>query len=273
MSNRRPFSNHNHFLDFNSYYSNKNSLSYLNFARSHNSIQNNNINPFFSMNECTNIQNSKKIVYYKSYDTLINLSKISSLLDPSSCNNCSDVPINLMNGLQSEVYYNDLYETECTKLESEARFCECARCLKIPIINHCYEKSGKIFPYGRFNNSLKNPAIKIQSLKNIDGECKEKLECPTYIICKCSPYNENCECCEYTTTTPFDKNSNIKYTNNSDKSCDNQIYDHLAFFSKEHMNDLQEIKNKKLQEDILLSEKAIDIYSKYGARNINHIKH
>ena len=273
MSNRRPFSNHNLPLDFNSFYSKKSSLSNLQFARSLPSFINNNKNSFFSMNECTNIPSSKKIVYYKSYDTLINLSKISSLLDPSSCNNCSDVPINLVNGLQREVYYNDLYETECTKLDYESRFCQCARCLKIPIINNCYEKSGKMFPYGRFNNSIKNPAIKIQSLKNIDCECKVKLECPTYIICKCSPYTENCECCKYTTTTPFDENSNIKYTINSDKSCDNQIYDHLAFFSKEHMNDLQEIKNKKLQEDILLSEKAIDIYSKYGARNINHIKH
>ena len=268
MYNRRPFSLHSLPTDFNSSYSYKSSLSYLHFARSHSSFRNNNINSFFSMNECTNIPNSKKIVYYKSYDTLINLSKVSSLLDSSS-RNCADVPVNLMNGLQSEVNYNELYESECT----EDRFCECAKCLKIPIINHCYEKSGKMFPYGKFNNSNKNSAIKIQSLKCIDFECKKKLECPTYIICKCYPQTEDCQCCKYTNTTHFDEKSNIKYTNNSDKSCDNQIDDNLAFFSKEHMNDLQEIKNKKLQQDILLSEKAIDIYSKYGSTNVTHIKH
>jgi hypothetical protein len=30
------------------------------------------------------------------------------------------------------------------------------------------------------------------------------------------------------------------------------------------MNELEEIKNKKLQEDKLLSKKAVDIYSKFG---------
>ena len=266
MSNRRPFSNHNLPLDFNSLYSKKISLSLLKFARNVPSIQNNNFNSSFSMNECTNIPSSKKIVYYKSYDTLINLSKISSLLDPS-CTQCADVPLNLMNGLQSEVYYNDLYETECKKLESEDRFCGCARCLKIPIINYCYEKSGKMFPYGRFNNSIKNPPIKIQSLKNINGECQEKLECPTYIMCKCSPYNENCECCKYTTTTPFDNKSNIKYTENSDKDCDNKIDHRLEHLPKEELEKLQEMKNKKLQEDKILSEKAINIYSKFGSNH------
>ena len=249
MSNRRPFSNQNNNLDFNSYYSKLNGLTNFKFARSHSSIQNNHINNNFSMNNC----NTKRIVNYKSYDTLINLSKISSLLNPT-CSKCLDVPVNLMNGIQSEVYYNELYEIKC----HEDNICDC---IKIPIINPCYEKSGKMFPYGRFNNSNKNPPIKIHSLKGIDCECEEKLECPPYIICKCSLDVNHCECCKFTTTTPLNQNTNIIYTDNYEE-CDNS--NHLAFFEIEHMNELEEIKNKKLQEDKLLSEKAVDIYSKFG---------
>ena len=269
---RRPFSFHNNSSDFNSYYSNINTLSLLKFARSHHSSHNNSFNPLFSLNQCDINPSLKNIVYYKSYDTLINLSKISSLLNPSS-SSCADVPLNLINGLQSEVCYNELYETDCTKLNPENKFCGCARCLKIPIINNCHEKTGKMYPYGRFNNSIKNPAIKINSLKCINSECEEKLKCPTYIMCKCSTYNKNCDCCKFTTTTPFDEESNIKYTDNSDISCHDYIDHHLRHLPPEQLIKLQEMKDKKLQEDKILSKKAINIYSKFGAPNVNHIKH
>ena len=268
MSNRRPFSNNNLDLDFNSYYSKKNSITNYNFARLHNANDNNNINVNFSMKQCINNNpnncNFKKIVYYKSYDTLINLSKISHLLDPS-CNDCiSDVPINLNNGIKSEIKNNELYESQC--ISSEDIFCEdTSLCDKIPIINNCHEKSGKMFPYGIFNNSIKNKnqPIKIHSLTKINCECSEKTYCPSsYIKCKC---DITCNCCIFTTTTPLDKNTNINYTENNNIN-DDFLDSNILPFKQENIQKIKELNEINLQKDKLLSEKALNIYSKFGNR-------
>ena len=98
---------------------------------------------------------SKNIVNYKSYDLLINLSKISGLLVPN-CSECTDIPIYLNNGINSEIYYEELelYTDDC-----------------------CNNKTRKLFPYGYFNNTIKNPSIQIHSVRNIQGECEYKLTC------------------------------------------------------------------------------------------------
>lgn len=270
MSSRRPFASSSPSSSFSDLYSKKNALTNYQYARSASTAQNNSKNIAFST--CPAFH--KSIFWYKSHGTRINLSKISAFLDPN-CSDCADVPVNLLNGIQSEVCYNELYEPGCTKLSAEDdRYCGCARCLKIPIINSCAEKTGKMFPYGRFNNSIKNPAIQIQALKNIDIYCQETLECQSYIMCQCSPYNKNCECCKFSTTTPFDANSNIKYVENSDIACGNKLDHHLSHLPKDQLEALQALKDKKLNDDILLSQKAINIFSKFGAPNMNSsIKH
>ncbi len=267
MTNRRPFSRNNEeMLDYNSYYKKKVGLTNYQYALLQNPSTNNIKNNNFLMNDC----NSKSIYNYKSYDTLINLSKVSAYLDPS-CVQCLDVPVNLMNGLQSELYYNDLYEVGCTNSCIENReedtFCECTNCRKIPLINNCLEKTGKLFPYGKFNNSIKNPAIRIHSLNNIDAnKCQEELECPPYVICQCSLPLEDCECCNYTVTTPFDDESNIKYTENSIADCNS--LETLLPYQQLYASQLQEMERQKLQEDKILSEKAVSIYSKFGNNKI-----
>jgi hypothetical protein len=270
MSSRRPFAKSNE-MDYNAYYKRKAGLTNYQYARLHTSAANNTINSQFLMNECPSTTpkcNAKKIYNYTSYETLINLSKIASSLNPD-CRECADVPTNLLNGLQSEICYNELYESECTKLESEDRWCGCARCLKIPIINDCYDKTGILFPYGRFNNSNKSPEIKIHSLKNISCECVEKLECSEYILCQCSPLVENCECCKYTTTMPFDEKTNVTYTNNSRGECLDPLFSRLP---PDQKAEILEMKRKKLAEDKLLSKKAFNIFSKFGAPTAREIK-
>jgi len=266
MTSRRPFSTNNpQIFDYTSYYKNKVGLTNYQYALLQTPSVNNAKNNTFSMNTCD--QSSNRIYNYKSYDTLIQLSKVSAYLDPCEAH-CLDVPVNLMNGLHSEVYYNDLYEVECTKEDGEEdRCCECNKCLKIPRINNCLEKTGKLFPYGKFNNSIKNPAIQIHSLKNINANnCQEKIECPPYVICPCLRPLDECECCNYTVTTPFDADTNIKYTENSIVDCSN--LEILLPYQQTYITYLQEIKTRKLQEDKILSEKAINIYSKFGNNKI-----
>jgi hypothetical protein len=266
MSSRRPFSK-NTEVDYNAYYRRKAGLVNYQYARLNTSTNNNNINPNFLMNECPSTTpkcKSKKIYNYTSYETLINLSKIASSLNPD-CRECADVPSDLLNGLQSELCYKEIYEPKCTRLESDNRWCGCARCLKIPIINNCSEKTGKLFPYARFNNSNKSPAIEIHSLKNISCECVEKLECPEYILCQCSPLVQNCECCKYTTTMPFDDKTNVSYIDNSRQTCADAVDPIFSKLPPDQLAIIQEMKHKKLVEDKQLNEKAFNVYSKFGA--------
>jgi hypothetical protein len=270
MSFRRPFAKSSNEMDYNTYYKRKAGLTNYQYARLHTSATNNTTNPNFLMNECPSTTpncNAKKIYNYNSYETLINLSKIASTLNPN-CRECADVPTNLLNGLQSELCYNEVYESECTKLESEDRWNGCARCLKIPIMNNCLDKTGILFPYGRFNNAHKSPAIEIHSLRNISCECVENLECPFYVLCQCSSNVENCESCKYTTTTPFDEKTNVIYTDNSREECADTVDPIFSNLPPDQIKEILDIKHKKLAEDKRLSQKAFSIYSKYGARNL-----
>jgi hypothetical protein len=291
---RRPFTLNQTPTDFNTLYKKKNSIAAFQYARNHTAAANNMNNTAFLMNECptSNVYTPqmKNIVNYTSYASLIELSKIAALLDPN-CSECADVPVNLLNGLKSELQYTDLYDSKCTKLiieenkhEKEDRkdkfknnnnyckkdkFCGCSRCLKIPRINECNEKLGIMYPYAQFNNSTKNPSIQIKSIQNVNKWCQEKLDCPEYVLCKCSPYVENCDCCKFTTTTPFTSNTNVKYTDNNTKTCkeenDNPFLNSL---SPEGRAELLKIKADKLASDKLLSKESVNIYSKFGAPSI-----
>jgi hypothetical protein len=166
MGRYRTLCSDNEPKDFNTYYNKKKGMTIYKNLRTTKSCYNNLVNNNILMNNsCTN----KNIKYYKSYDSLINLSKVSSFLTPE-CSDCADVPVLLSNGITSEMCYDELYE------------------------DYCKEKTGKIFPYGHFNNKVKNPLIKIHSLKNIEGDCESKLNCTSYEYCKCPPGITDCKC-------------------------------------------------------------------------------
>ena len=294
---RRPFTLNQSPTDFNTLYKKKNSIAAFQYARNHTATANNMNNTAFLMNECkTNNRYTpqmKNIVNYNSYDSLINISKIAALLDPK-CTECADVPVNLSNGLQSELQYNDLYYKKCSKIIVEDhkfgkddkhkkedkedilnkyykadRFCGCTRCLKIPRINECNEKLGILYPYAQFNNSTKNPKIQIKSIQHINKWCEDKLDCPDYVLCKCSPYVENCNCCKFTTTTPFSENTNVKYTDNNTTTCkDEHDNDFLNSLSPEKRAELMKVKADKLADDKMLAHNAVNVYSKFAAPSI-----
>lgn len=263
MGRFRTMCKDNEPKDFNSYYNKKRGITTYTFLKNtQNSCSNNAANTNIKLgNECDN----KKITYYKSYDDLINLSKISSILDPN-CSECADVPINLANGLQSELCYEELYEEGCQKTEKNDSCC-CKKCMKIPIINECQDKSGKMFPYGHFNNSVKNPSVKIHSLQHIENinACEEKLTCASYIYCQCPPGFTNCKCCNYTITNPITNTENIKYSQNSVEHCD-QIDT-----TNEYLMNLAQMKKEHNEKEKILAEKAIYIYSKFGNNMKNNI--
>ena len=265
MGRFRTICKDNEPKDFNSYYTKKKGLNTYTFLKTtQNVCYNNAVNNEIKLgNECFN----KKIIYYKSYDDLINLSKISSLLDPS-CSECADVPVNLANGLQSELCYEELYEEGCEKTEKNNNCC-CKKCMKIPIINECQEKTGKMFPYGHFNNAIKNPSVKIHSLQHIESidACEEKLTCPSYIYCQCPPGYTDCKCCNYSITNPITNTENIKYYQNSVEHCD----DDDENTTNSDLMQLYEMKNEHNEKEKRLAEKAVSIYSKFGNNNTKNI--
>jgi len=262
MGRYRTSCGNNEPKDFNTYYNKKKGMTIYKNLRTTKSCYNNLVNNNILMNNsCIN----KNIVYYKSYDSLINLSKISGFLRPE-CSDCADVPVLLANGINSEICYDELYEDDCSNTESNDLSCCCGKCIKIPIMNNCKEKTGKIFPYGHFNNKVKNPLIKIHSLKNIEEDCESKLNCASYEYCKCPPGITDCKCCEYSIITPLTNTENIKYYENSNKECDTNSINNNEFpsFISNDLGYFEQLKKENNEEDKILSSKAINVYSKYS---------
>ena len=86
------------------------------------------------------------IVAFKNHATLVELQKAQSINGPH-CDKCPDVPVTLHNGLQSEICYNEYFNT-INELEHHP--CKCVNLHKIDL---CKERSGKLFEYGHFNNN------------------------------------------------------------------------------------------------------------------------
>jgi hypothetical protein len=210
----------------------------------------------------------KSIVNYNDYSTLISLSKTANSLDPN-CKTCADIPININDGLQSELYHDEIFKKDCS-VDVENRNgvdynkCKCNKCLKIPIINICQERTGKIFPYGHFNNKLKNSISKIHSVYNVEL-CEDKLICNTYKFCRCPAGMQNCNCCKYIVNTPFDKTT-IKYTENgADRKCDVDDDKSLHRIQNEHLNEIYKLEKEQMVKNKELAVEAVDIYSVYGS--------
>lgn len=287
MGRYRTFANDDP-KDFNQYYNKLKGETTYKYARTHSSEYNNYINPNFVMNNCpsTSAMNAhadadadttrKSIINYKNYQTLINLSKTASYLNPA-CNICADVPTQLNDGLQSEICYDTLYRTYNVN--------PCNGETKIAIVDICKEKSGIAYPYGLFNNNKKNPPIQIHSIKDLHP-CQEHLRCKSYKYCKCPSWLD-CKFCNYKVVTPISEKINITYTtdNCSDQKETNELQNdnvhdddnvhqypnedekeedlsNIPYYMREHMLYLKKLKDEANSETIQLSEDAIAIFSK-----------
>jgi|694.fasta_scaffold144828_2 hypothetical protein len=278
MGRYRTFANDDQ-KDFNQYYNKLVGKTTYKYARLHSSQYNNYINPNFLMNNCpsrTEIDTTRKsIVNYKDYDTLINLSKTSSYLNPV-CNVCADVPRQLNDGLQSEICYDKLYRTYNIN--------PCNGEMKIPIIDICKEKSGIPYPYGVYNNNKKNPPIEIHSIKDLHP-CQEHLRCNSYKFCKCPPWMD-CTFCKYKVVTPINDKINITYTednrdkeennelhnddsdnesssyDNSGENIDEEYFSSIPLYMREHVLYLKQLQDEAKAESIKLTQDAITMFSR-----------
>lgn len=268
MGRYRTFANDDQ-KDFNQYYNKLKGETTYKYARQHSSDYNNYINPNFLMNNCPSTTamdtdedtTRKSIVKYKDYETLINLSKTASYLNPA-CNACADVPTQLNDGLQSEICYDTLYKTYTVH--------PCSGKTKIAIIDVCKEKSGVAYPYGVFNNNKKNPPIQIHSVIDLHP-CQEHLRCKSYKFCKCPPWLD-CKFCNFKVVTPINEKTNITYTENNCYIKDNdnnefhndedEDFSSIPLYMREHILHLKELKDETRSESIKLSEDAVTIFSK-----------
>ena len=125
----------------------------------------------------------------------------SYLKNNPNCFNCAEVPSSLVQGLESELCYDELYAhvRDCT-LEY------CNKCEKILKTNDCLEG---LFPYGHFNtNKASSDTFSFPAKIKLD-ECGEKQACAKYVYCKCAS-NTKDNCCYYEELFPSQfKNVNL----------------------------------------------------------------
>ena len=258
---------------FSEYYGRKTGNESYKYAKNHSIAYNNTTNPNFFMRIIKKMPEdydepcSKAIVNYRDYATFINLSKTANMLDPN-CKTCADVPVNMNDGLQSELYHDEIFKKNCSigvenRTGIDFNRCHCIKCLKIPFINICQEKTGKIFPYGHFNNTLKNPISKIHSVRNVEL-CEDKLDCNTYKFCRCPAATQDCKCCKYTVNTPFDKTT-IKYTENAADSHCAVVDESLHRITNEHLKEIRRLEHEQMVKNKQLANEAVAIYSIYGS--------
>lgn len=141
------------------------------------------------------------VAVFENYNTMINLLLEQASLD-KQCYSCPDVPVTLNNGLTSEFCFDDYFKS-VSKLSKHP-----CKCLPIRDIDICQLESGKLYPYGHFNNN--NPNINKGLRRKLILNCSKTELCPTYVYCKCPPNQINCTCCDYTVTFPF-KDTFISY--------------------------------------------------------------
>ena len=151
---------------------------------------------------------------FENYKTMIELSMEQATLN-GDCRKCADVPSSLYTGLQSEFCYDDYFDS-VSKLGNHP-----CKCLPLRDVNLCKLKSGKLYPYGYFNNN--NPNINRDLLRRVTLKCDKKKLCPTYIYCKCPPNAINCKCCDYTVTFPYQD----KFISYKISGCNDKLYDFI----------------------------------------------
>lgn len=138
--------------------------------------------------------NTWNIQYFKSYKDFINIAKAFFIINPD-CNLCPDVPIDLKQGLNSELCYDELLE-HINNCNSHP----CKKCDIILKLDICKNLKHILYPYGHFNNDCLGRHFKFPVKINIQC-CKSQLICPDYHFCKC-PAFWNEKCCKYEVMFP-----------------------------------------------------------------------
>tara|TARA_X000001036_G_scaffold439750_1_gene492096 strand:+ start:1101 stop:1880 length:780 start_codon:yes stop_codon:yes gene_type:complete len=156
-----------------------------------------------------------EVVYFKSYQEFMNTTR-NYLKHNPYCFECADVPSSLIDGLESELCYDELY--------AHVRDCTldyCNQCEKILKTNDCLEG---LFPYGHYNNNDKPDTFMFPTKIKLD-ECGEKKTCPKYVYCKCPP-KMNEKCCYYEELFPsqFKHVNVVKHPSKKEnKHCENKV--------------------------------------------------
>lgn len=169
MGRFRTTSKNEQPTDYINYYEKKRGVTIYKTLRSQTPCYNNAISDNIVLgNQCE----KKNIINYKNYELLINLSKISSLLDKNCSTTLNVSPVTLDNGLTSDTEQNENINFFLDYIFTEDLLS------KGFVIDYEYEKNLcrfsnqiKIFPYGNFNNYVKNPPIQIHSIRDIQAEC------------------------------------------------------------------------------------------------------
>ena len=111
MGRYRTLSRKPYAESYNDYYQKKNSISTLKFARS--IVNTNKPTDNFILNCCKQKPVKSDDCYvavFQSYASLMRLLKQQAFFD-KCCNSCADVPLTLMNGLKSEICFDDFYKS------------------------------------------------------------------------------------------------------------------------------------------------------------------
>lgn len=242
---------------YNDYYQKKDSTAMLKYARS--IVRTNKQTDNFSLccDNTTPLKNSGcYIAVFQSYASLIKLLKRQADLD-KRCNSCADVPLTLMNGLKSEICFEDFYKSIDNYSEDGCTD------LKIRNINKCTEKLGRLFPYGYFNNNCKSPNISLK--RKLYLTCDKKEACPTYVFCKCNKNTTSCKCCDYNVVFPFN-NTFLSYTISG---CDNQeLYEYFNNPTK-NPSKTYATYTSNVEKEKKLRDAAIMSFSTYSAQTMD----
>ena len=130
--------------------------------------------------------NTWNIEWFKSYEDYLLTAKAFFIINPD-CNLCPDVPIDLKQGLNSEICYNELLEhiNNCNTHP-------CKKCDIILRLDICKELKHILYPYGHFNNDCLGRKFQFPVKINVQC-CKSELICPDYNFCKCPAFwDEKC---------------------------------------------------------------------------------
>lgn len=213
--------------------------------KKYNLNENNCVDPSFV------IMPSIYLAVFENYKSMINLLLEQANYD-KDCGSCPDVPTSLFEGLRSEFCYDDYF-----KSISENNNILC-KCIPFKDVDVCQVESGKLYPYGNFNNN--NPNINKSLRRKLFLKCNERKICPTYIYCKCSQElidSHGCKCCDFTVSFPF-KNQFVNYVVSG---CRDKILYEEANNETQNPSKSYEIYREKLNYNKHFQEEAYNSYS------------
>lgn len=132
--------------------------------------------------------NDKFFYNFKNYETYYTIANAYPHLN-TECIKCEDSPLNLSDGLNSEICYNEIFKDN--DIEHP--------CIDLKVLNlKCRPDCGSLYPYGKFNNRNSG---RISYLHNkMDPNKCNKLQCQPYEYCRCDKrcekHQDKCSKCD-----------------------------------------------------------------------------